>query len=220
MEGLKKRIIVLSVIIGLVGIGTTVIPRGSGRKIDERWMETKAPTSVGEFAFQASEENPGQSYRMDQRSYDLLKPFGIVCRVYSHGDKSYDVVLIASDKRESFHDPTVCFPGQGWTVKSIRVVDIDTKKHGKIPVTLSTMHSSTANVDNLVVYFYRTPTKFVPLTGDVTLAMFSGPLRGHFNTESVFYRFMPRSPDIGEKDLLGFVDDYLSAADLSSGGFF
>lgn len=219
MAGLTVRGAVVGGLLLIVGVASSLMLTRSGQKVDERWMEDNSLTSFGQFQMISSPDNPRQSYRMDERSYELLKPFGIVSRVFESGPERFDVVLIASDNKESFHDPTVCFPGQGWQIVEERTDKIDTKTRGQIPISIVKMRSPQGE-SKLSAYFYRAKAGFFPRTGDMSLGMFIGPLKGNFDTNGVFYRFMPISANVTEERLKAFMVEYMDASYEKSNGFF
>ncbi|MCG9894103.1 MAG: hypothetical protein MH204_01340 [Fimbriimonadaceae bacterium] len=109
----------------LAAAGLTFLRPGlSGERPDEAWMEKVTPETVAGMTFRRSPDNPAQSYRMSQATYDQLKPFGIVSRVFEGKGRSYDAVVIAGDNADSFHDQRWCFESQGWEIKSDKVVEI------------------------------------------------------------------------------------------------
>lgn len=223
---MKKRVLGLGIFLFVVGIGFAVAAYIQRPKftVTEAWMETKAPNTVDEMPFFRSSTNPEQSYKMDQQTYDLLQPFGIVSRVYSNVSKQFDVVLISSNRRESFHSPTVCLPSQGWKMGPVKDITINTKSHGVVPITIAEVDPPDNTGKQWIAYFYRTQNRFIANSNAsilvVTLAMFEGPLKGDFDMNAVFYRITTRYSGASEDDLKAFVADYLDAANASSGGYF
>jgi hypothetical protein len=165
-----------------------------------------------------SVENPKQSYKMDQRTYDLLSPYGIVSRIYGLGDQSYDVVLIAGNDRENVHDPRICFAAQGWELKDLHTVTVTTKTRGTIPMTMLTIVGN--GKKNLAAFFYRGPKGFYASTPELGAALVFAPITGEFNTDAVFYRFMSMSNATTEDELKRFIAKYMDAAYPVSKGFF
>src|SRR5262249_34459561 len=127
---------------------------------DEKWMEARAPEKIGDAPFFKSSQNPAQSYRMNDITYKMLAPYGIVARQYTTKDgKVFDVVLIASESRASFHDPRICFSGSGWTISDQHTVDVPTKTRGVVPVMIVSMENGEKR-NQLAAFFYRGPSGF------------------------------------------------------------
>lgn len=192
-------------------------PEGAGRTED--WLESLAPRSLAGFSMLPGREDPNQSYKMDARTYEELKPFGIVVRVYRKANKAFDVALVASDRKESFHDQRVCFASQGWTLTGDRLAKVQTKTRGAIPASILTLASSTRG-SQLAVVVYRGPGGFHSSPRGLTWAMLLDQLGGGKHLESVFYRIMPVYSGATEAELLAFAGQYLDAAHESSGGYF
>lgn len=110
---IKPQAILLIGALVATGVAANFVPRPSATKRTEAWMESQLPVRVGDFEFVASAQNPMQSYKMEKTTYETLKPFGIVSRVYSKSGEQYDVVVVSSDNGDSFHDPSICFQSQG-----------------------------------------------------------------------------------------------------------
>lgn len=182
-------------------------------------MEEAAPSQVGKYSFQPSIENPGCSYKTDERTYELLKPFGVVGRVYSDGRHSVDVLLIAGNDKNSFHDNRVCFQGQGFSIDKEERIDIQTDR-GNIPATYLTLSHPTHGKTYAVMFFKGPHGQFFPLPKALTWAMLMEQLKFGTNLDSVFYRFIPQSPDFQKEDLTKFIQEYMVAAEKSSGGFY
>lgn len=220
MEGLKKRAYLFAVVMLVAGaINYFTWARHERPNKDEKWMEARAPEKIGDMSFIRSPENPAQSYKMNQITYDMLAPFGIVARQYTSNSRAYDVVLIASESRASFHDPRICFSGQGWTLVEQNTVEVETKTRGKVPVTITKMDSNTKR-GQLAAFFYRGPSGFHATTISVKLDMFFQRLFNRPDIEGVFYRFIPQNEDCTVDELKSFIAEYLEAAKDSSQGYF
>lgn len=219
MDGLILRTWAVGALI-LVGAAiTTYVPPKRSLAVDETWMAQKAPFSVGGFRFQPSTDVPGQSYKMGKSTYDTLEPSGILARIYQDGDKTYDVVLIASDSSKSFHDPRVCFTAQGWKINKQHQASIETKSHGIVPMTFVDM----ANADGVrksALYFYKGPNGFESVARKMRMEMLVGQLLHARNEQGLFYRFIPMSDNISDQELERFAARYLDEANRTSGGFF
>src|SRR5579862_3788753 len=116
-----------------LGLSSVRVRGGSDRT--EAWMESKAPASVGNYTFiadpDARDNDPQCTYKSPKEVYDDLAPtVGIVARVYESGGQKFDVTLIASRDRASFHDPRVCFTAQHYNPMDGPEITVPTKSRG------------------------------------------------------------------------------------------
>lgn len=218
MERLTVRSYALAAGLAAFGIALRFSPPVPYDIKTEADLEKLAPTQVGSYKFFGSDESAGSSYRMSPLTYDTLKPFGIVARVFTDGDRSIDAVLIAGNDVNSFHDPRVCFTGQGFQITEERKVDLETKTRGKLPATYAKLKGPRG--DSQALFLYRGPFGFVGKTRDLKLSMFRSRLTNNTNVDGVFYRFIPNNDNVSEKDFFAFVSDFIDAADKSSNGYF
>lgn len=219
MERLKLRAFVLGGVLLLAGAGIQAMPKPKVEGKDEAFMMSLAPTAVGEFKFEPSELKPGCSYDVDQRTYDLLKPFGVVGRVYSDGKTAYDVMLISGNDKNSFHDNRVCFQGQGYSIVSQTNETLDTKR-GQIPITFLDLESKEFGKAKAAMFYKGPHGKWFPLPSSLTWAMFVEQLKLGNDLDSTFYRIMPRHANPNMDEFKQFIRDYLVEAEKTSKGFF
>lgn len=218
MEGLRKRIVILAGIFALIGAVFLALPSKAESTVTETWMENHAPEMVDGYSYLQSPDNPKISYKSDEGTYKQLNPFGIVARKYRKGERQFDVVLIAGNDKENFHDPHVCFRAQGWTFDVDKEVKIPTKTRGDIPATLAQISSQ--GKKSIALFFYRGPKGFYPSTPNLGAAMLLGPLFGNFQTDAVFYRFMPEYDGANVEDVIQFAGNFMDAAYKPSNGYF
>lgn len=219
MEGLKKRTYIFAAVLIAAGaFNFATYSRAERPDKDETWMEARAPEKIGSMTFARDPANPQQSYKMNKQTYDMLAPFGIVSRVYSDNNTGFDVVLIASESRASFHDPRICFSGQGWTLVEQKTVEVNTRTRGVVPVTITKMDGPKRG--QLAAFFYRGPSGFHATTIKVKLDMFYQRLMNRPDVEGVFYRFIPSKEECTEEELKSFIVEYLESSKESSEGYF
>jgi hypothetical protein len=218
MERLNKRFLTLAGFFAVAGAIFLALPSKAESIVDEQWMKDHAPATVADYRFQTSADDPQISYRMDDSTYEMLNPFGIVARTYYNMGRQFDVVLIAGNDKENFHDPHVCFNAQGWTFLEDKVIQIPTKTRGTISATYARI--SQRGRDSITVFFYRGPKGFYPSTPNLGMAMLLGPLMGDFKTDAVFYRFMPMYDGATPEDVIEFVGKYMDEAGKASDGYF
>jgi hypothetical protein len=218
MEGLVKRTWALAAIVFVMGGATWFLPPKRSKAIDEHWMAQRAPVAVGDYKYQPGTDNPDESYHMGKSTYDTLEPSGIVAREYASGNKMFDVVLISSDSGESFHDPRVCFTASGWNITHEQKAMVPTQTHGAIPMTFVKMQGDRETKSAL--YFYRGPRGYEAVARKMRFEMLVSQIIHVRNDQGVFYRFIPMSDGISDKELLDFASKYVDEANRVSGGFF
>jgi hypothetical protein len=181
-------------------------------------MEQRAPKDLKGYQLVPGPEGLIYTYKMPQSTYDTLRPYGIVAQNFTDGARTFDVVLISSDNHESFHDPKICFSGQGWTFNHTNDEALDLPDGRRIPMTIVEM--SGPGGETSAAYFYKGPSGFTSKPQALQLDMFKEVLFGRKPADSTFYRFMPASPGVSLEQLKGFIKTYMGAAARESGGFF
>jgi len=221
MERLKKRTYIFAAVMlaaGLINMAT--IAKADKRSKNEQWMEQRAPDQFADKSYFHSAENPEQSYKMNDITYKMLNPYGIVARQYTGRDgKTFDIVLIASESRASFHDPRICFSGSGWNITNQQVQTVETKSRGTIPVMFVTMDNDTQR-NQIAAFFYKGPSGFMASTRGLKWDMFVQTFLNRPNVEGVFYRFIPQYQGATVDDIKAVISEYLEASKESSQGYF
>jgi hypothetical protein len=219
MERLKIRAFAIGAFILVAGVAIQAMPRPSLHAKDEKFMEANAPKQVGQFTFVENPDKPGKSYDVDERTYELLKPFGVVGRIYANKDRSYDVLLISGNDKNCFHDNRVCFQGQGFTIVGQETQNIQTSR-GTIPVTMLTLeHRERGRM--MAAMFYKGPgNKWFALPAPLTWAMFLEQVKLGSDLNSTFYRVIPLHQNPDKAEFVQFIKDYVAEAQKTSNGFF
>jgi exosortase len=213
LKSMKTRALAVGAVLALGGAVVLGAPKPKplpGRT--EAWMEKTAPSVVADYKIEST-------YKMEKSTYDELQPYGIVCRILGNGKQSYDVTLVASNRKTSFHDPRVCFPAQGWSFDDQQRTTVQTATRGAIPVSVIFMKDDQDNTQQLAAYFYRGPHGFYPTPQALSWSMLIDQFQGKTD-EGVFYRFMPNYKGATEEDMLKFIKLYMDEAPKTSGGFF
>jgi hypothetical protein len=220
LEGLKLRSFVVAALLLVCGGIVMITPRTSeASPKTEEWMEKNSPLEVGKFRMLPSYEGHERvTYKMDPTTYKELDPYGIVARRFENGEQSYDVVLIASNKKTSFHDPRLCFTAQQWTITRETQTTVDTVR-GSIPITVAEMIGPD-KTKSIACFFYRGKDKFYSTPQALSWATFVDQLKGKNDLEGVFYRFIPLHKDASVDELKGFIRLFMQEAYDASGGFF
>ena len=183
----------------------------------EAWMEQTALKGFGKYRTESNMAGD-VTYRMDKATYAELQPFGIVARIMNDGNRSYDVTLIASSTKASFHDPRVCFTAQGWELGEQGHETIHTKTRGDIQATVARLKGTDG--EKWGAFLYRGPEGFTPTTNGLKLQMFKEQLFHGRDAEGVFYRFIPTDSKTTKEEMVAFVRDYLDASDAPTHGYF
>lgn len=197
-------------------LGTGVLLRGTDKpySVDETWLERQYPTHLGDYTMVPDEKDPtaGHSYKSDDTTYStLLHPYGIVARVLTDGKHQFDVTLIAGDKEQNFHNPLQCFGAQGWTQDWTKEIVIPTKSRGDVKATMVEEHYQN-NPPIYALYTYEGPRGTFPNNFSLARDMlWASLLTGHVQV-GTFVRFMNRTANISEAEMVQFAHDYLEAA--------
>jgi hypothetical protein len=186
-------------------------------------MEQVAPKSVPGYDMVPARDRkfPDVTYKSDKIVYDTLVPYGIVAREFQeqHGPKHFDVNVIASSTKDSFHDPRVCFTAQGWNLDEQTEAMVHTETRGDVPVTLANMSHKDFG-KHPAVFFYKGPGGFTATTAGIKLQMFTRQFLTLKDQEGVFYRVIALNNGVSTDDLLKFVGQYLDESNKTSDGFF
>jgi len=158
------------------------------------------------------------SYEMDKVNYDILQPWGIVARTFIDGPDKYDVVVIASRKKESFHDPQVCLRAQGWELSNQRTDTIQTKTRGTVPVTLFDM--AQGGDKRTAMYFLKTTQGYYADMSKLKWDMFKYKIT-HVgkDDEGAFVRIMPMGT-LDVNQMKKFAGDWIDEAVKTSNNYY
>ncbi|MFN3682396.1 MAG: hypothetical protein ACK41F_00520 [Fimbriimonadaceae bacterium] len=213
---MKIRAAILILLLVATGVATLFRNRVTGyERPDERWLESVLPDRIQDASYLASSENPEQSYSMDSATYEALKPIGIVARVYQHGPHRYDVVVIAGDEPNTFHDQTWCFRMQNWRILEDRTVSSATRKHGEVPMRL--IHVANDQTNRWMVFVFRGPEgRFYPDFGGMWREFFLSDLKKGVPTPTSFLRVIGLSGQTPE-EVLSFAAEAVDAGFMPVG---
>jgi hypothetical protein len=219
MEGLIKRFYILGAVFVVAGLSTLAIPNPEREVKSEEWMIENSVSTMPEYVLERGNEPEEITYRMDAMTYSELRPYGIVARVFSGPDNQFDVVLIASSDKASFHDPRVCFTAQRFIIESEQTEIVRTQHRGDIPITLAEMKNPRGN-RQLAAYFYRGPNGFYASPLGVKKDLFMQQFRRAKDMDGVFYRIIPYQETTTKQELLDFIAKYMDESYDVSGGYF
>ena len=217
MEGLGKRLGILCAV--FLTTGATLNFAAKPKQIERKEPEIAAmlPLKVKHF----TADIPKGQYcttKMDQSNYDILQPWGIVAREFVDGASRFEVVAIASRKKESFHDPQTCLTAQGWLLSNQRVSSTTTKSRGVVPITLFEMEKGGEKLT--AMYFLKTTQGYFAEFTAVKWAMFKyKALHVGKDDEGAFIRIIPRS-NVSEAKLKQFASDWIDEAVKTSNNYY
>lgn len=206
------RSLLVSGMFALLGAGVLLRPSAKPLVVDEAWLERQYPTKIGSYLTQkGSDGSTSHSYRMDETTYATLKPYGIVAKTMTDGIRTFDVVNIAGDGEESFHNPLLCFRAQGWVVNDIKQITIPTQSRGDVNATIASA-SHEGGAPQYALYTYEGPKRTSPSPS----ALKDDMVRAEFATGKVqfgtFFRFMSVTPNVSEDQITQFAKDYIDAS--------
>lgn len=186
---MKSRVKLVLILFAVVGVAALFLHSKQYPEKTEAWMEDAVPEQLAGYQFETSSKtNPAA--KMDPMTYDILKPFGIVTRVYADDEgHRLEFVVIAGNSRKSFHDPQVCFSAQNWRLinPGLQYIDVPALG-GKIPATV--MGIDRPGAKGVAMYFYNGPMGFrhspLYIPFDLTFAK----LLMKDNADAQFFRFL------------------------------
>ena len=213
---MKRRLLIVMSVMAGFGIVSAMRPTPQPIHRSEAWLQDATPREVDGYRAEPGPNGETQTYRMSEATYKLIDAFGIDSLVFTNGKHQLDVCVIASNNRESFHDPMRCFPGQDWTVLGRKTVPVNTTTRGPIPFSLMTARSP-QGASALAAFTYKGPSGFVA-TQDKSYMQWSIDL---FMTgqarEGAFYRFVG-DETLTQEELLRFVSEFMDAINATSKG--
>jgi hypothetical protein len=178
----------------------------------EKDMERVYPDSLGDYHMipDPRGENPRQSYKADVTTYRALVPYGIVSRVLTNGKRSFEVVVIAGDQPDTFHNPLVCFASQDYKVLRNDNITLKTQSRGDVSCILAI--AKKGDMIQSALYTYEGPTKMSPENTGLHNDMFLTQLQTGRPQSATFFRFMTEDSKETPEDLEAFAVRYLDAA--------
>lgn len=216
----RKRAFVAAGLLLAVGASLALAPKPSLVKRSEEDVAKALPMEFAGFRMAPASDAsaPYCTYKMDKATYDILRPWGIVPRVFQKEGESYDVVVIGSNTKDSFHDPGVCFSAQGWNLSNAREEMLSTKTYGNVPVTLVDMDRE--GQKTIAMYFYRLREGYVASNTGVKKQMLMYKLKNlGKDDEGGFIRIIP-SGGANLQKLKTFAAQWVDAAAKSSNRYY
>ncbi len=214
MKKIATLLIPLLAVLAFVSISGTRKPVRPTEESIEKMMLTE----LGDFKLQPREFDSTISYKMDESSYEVLDPIAIACQIFedSRGEQ-VDVVVIAGDSSQAFHDQQICFKAQGWELTLVEERKLNSKAHGPIPVSFMSIKRP-GSAERYAVYAFRSPIGFQTYSqqkfGWVQAKLFD-PFGGK---KGYSYRFIGLTDELSAEDVMKFATDYIDQLDATTNG--
>lgn len=205
---MKLRAYLLSFL--LLVVGGMVVTRGkevsSIRTQD--WLERNTPASIAGFKMVPGRDGDNVTYRINE-TRDALQAAGLVGRVFTDGKQQYDVVIVYSDRGESFHDPAACFGAQGWTIlrQESKLVALS---DGQIEIN-SLIVKNKEGIEQPAAYCFGTGASIFATQTELLREMFLREVVTMKSQEGAMYRFIGLTSETTPETVLTFASRYLSA---------
>jgi hypothetical protein len=212
-----RMFILLALLLGF-GAMNNINALTQGARPPESWLLDMLPTRNGEWIFVP--ENPGSKVtrRQDKKTYEELDPIGIGEQNYVKGNLGFNVVVIAGNQMESFHDQRWCFVAQGWSITEEREVTVPTKSRGDVPAFFVRIKREGMSGDVPAMFIFKGPTAFHATTNGASRDFFWNELKTGKKHIGFSYRFIAQWPGATEEDVKAFAGSYLDEAYASSNG--
>ena len=181
----------------------------SNDKLNEEWLHSVTPTQVRDFRLAPKTFDATISYEMGPDTYDTLKPIGISCQILTDTvGRKMDVVVIAGDTMDAFHDQQICFSAQDWEIRNITQVKLNIP--GFKEVTANHMRISQKGQSPIdALYLVQTPTGFYGYER-ARWEYFFNYLRKGKAEVGYSYRFIGLTPDVQLDELKGLAEEYIA----------
>ncbi len=206
---------------GTLAVGAAFVHFGqkaAAERPPESWLE--GMMLVENHGYQLVTDQPGKkiSYSMAPETYQVLNPIGIACqKMEDAAGRQMDVVIIAGDSMQAFHDQRVCFKAQGWDLLSEEIRYLKTERHGTIPVTWMTIQLPGQSPKE-ALYAFRSPVGFQTYD-QAKLGFIKAKLKDMFGEQIGYsYRFIGLTPDVDANELAQFAVEYLDTLDVQTEG--
>jgi hypothetical protein len=189
-----------------------------GKRPPESWLIDMLPTKVGDWLFVP--DNPGSKItrKQDQKTYDELDPIGIGEQNYIRGNLGFNVVVIAGNQMESFHDQRWCFVAQGWTITEEKEVLVPTQSRGKVPAFYVRIKREGMASDVPAMFIFHGPSGYHATTNAASRDFFWSELTTGNKHIGFSYRFIAQWPGATEEDVKAFAGAYIDEAYKTSNG--
>lgn len=214
---MKTRLIVLGVFFAIIAVLVNTRGTAVSTVHSEPWLETHTPQKVGAFQMIPGPDGGLQTYHMNPETVTALHAAATVCRIFQSGKQQYEVVVITSDRGESFHDPAGCFNAQKWKITEQAPRSIQTTAG---PLEINGLYIEKEGSGRIpAAYFFRHAGKFYSSQGTFVRQLFISELLTAKRQEGYMFRIIAQDPALSMEQLQKFAGEYVSALEaIPQGG--
>jgi EpsI family protein len=159
---------------------------------------------VETFPRQIGDWRAGPDTPLDPEVQKALSTARVVQRVYTNSvGESVELLLLSANDYKDFHDPTSCFPGQGWTLMDRHTMEINGQ-------TVNRMIAARENKQQVEVVYWL-PGNYIPQAHGLVLqkALAIRHLVTKEESQSLFVRLTAPVQDGQDRSILAFAKQCL-----------
>ncbi len=185
-KGLKRNLGIVLICLLLAVLFNKFLPSWQSVKIDSIKPEL-FPVIVDDWV--------GHDTNMPDDVMKWLNPDALLSRRYvnSKGD-TVDFMVIAGSSMESFHDPHLCFPSQGFSIFNEDPIKYEVMPDHKVNAFELEYSNKSEGVHGRSVYWYRTPYGTTRSIGMLRLSLGASRLFGTSQKQAFFIRLVSMAP--------------------------
>lgn len=193
----------------LIPAGIAVNFRGSTKSVamSQEALEEFMPDYVQGSGALLGQDGKPLLNNWNPETRDALMASSMSGRKYSHNGNLFEVLVINSDRGESFHNPAACFATQDWNVTEQKTLTRDFPGIGTVPFTYLDMNMVRGR--RKVLFTYELGDRFIPDQGRLIRTMFLEELKTARRQEVNMYRFIGETETVTEEELLDFAGAFL-----------
>ncbi len=185
-KGLRRNLVVLLVCLISAMLFNKLLPSWQSVKVDSIKPEL-FPVIVGDWV--------GHDTDIPDDVMKWLNPDAVLSRRYinSAGD-TVDFMVIAGSSMESFHDPHLCFPSQGFTIFSEDPIKYNVMADHPVSAFELQFTNRSEGVHGRSIYWYRTPYGTTRSIGLLRVSLGASRLFGTAQKQGFFIRMISMAP--------------------------
>lgn len=193
----------------LIPAGVAVNIRGSTKSVamSQEALERFMPEYVGGSGALLGPDGKPLLNNWNPETRDALMASSMSGRKYSYYGNLFEVLVINSDRGESFHNPAACFATQDWNVTEQRTVTREFEGIGRVAFTFLDMNMVRGR--RKVLFTYELGDRFIADQGRLVRTMFFEELKTARRQEVNMYRFIGETETVTEEELLDFAGAFL-----------
>ncbi len=181
-KSLKRNTVILVVVLCITAIIHQFLPTWASIRVDSI-KSNMFPVVVDDWV--------GHDTPLPKYVTDNLRPDAVLSRRYTnaHGD-TVDFLILAGSSMESFHDPHLCFPSQGFPLTNQNAIKYEVTAGRVVNAYELNYTSRSEGVHGRSVYWYRTPYGTTRSIGMLRLALGASRMLGSSQKQAFFIRFV------------------------------